>query len=207
MRELSSGERPLLGSLVLAGVLAASGLPPATALGNPIPSAAPEPAAAATPTRDKVTPAQARGPTATERETLQKLHDANQMEIEMGELAKRKGSSKAVRTLGAQLVADHTQADRKIDAYLRKHGSDLRTLATNAATTEHAVIGAKSGVEFDRAFALQMIADHTKAIELLEGAHKETADQDLRTLYDEVLPTLHAHKRAAQGIVAAAARS
>jgi predicted outer membrane protein len=205
MKELSPGERPLLGSLLLAGVMAAAGLPGQTALGNPVPSAAPDPVAAQA--AQKVTPAQARGPTATERETLQKLHDANQMEIEMGELAKRKGSSKAVRQFGAQLVADHTQADRKIDAYLRKRGSDLRSLATVAASPEHAVIGAKSAAEFDRAFALRMIADHTRVIELVEGARKETGDEDLRVIYDELLPTLQAHKRAAQDIVAAAARS
>lgn len=202
MKELSPGERPLLGSLVLVGVMAASGLP-ASALGNPVPSAAPEPAAAV----EKVTPGQGRGPTAMERDTLQKLHDANQMEISMGELAKRKGSSKAVRQLGTELVADHNQADRKIDAYLRKRGSDIRALGTTAVGPEHAMIGAKSGPEFDRAFALRMIADHTKTIDLVEGAHKETRDEELRTIYDELLPTLQAHKRAAQEIVAAAGRS
>jgi putative membrane protein len=203
MKELSPGERPLLGSLLLAGVMAASALP-VPARGNPIPSAAPEPTAAAA---ENVRPTQARGPTATERETLQKLHDANQMEIDMGGLAQKKGSTKAVRQLGTQLVADHTQADRKIDVYLRKRGSDIRSLGTTAVGPEHALIGAKTGAEFDRAFALRMIADHTKAIELVEGAHKETGDDELRSLYDELLPTLQAHKRAAQEIVAAAARS
>ena len=201
MKELTPGERPLLGSLLLAGVLAAWALPTSAAPGDPTSSPGPR----AKP--ENLSPRQAQSPTATERETLQKLHDANQMEIEMGGLAKQKGSSKAVRQFGVRLVADHTQAEKKIEAYLRKRGVDIRTFATTAADAEHAMVGAKSGVEFDRAFALRMIADHTKVIELVEGAMKETGDDDLRAFYDELLPTLQAHKRTAQEIVAASARS
>jgi putative membrane protein len=201
MKEMRSGERPLLGILLLAGVLATWALPPSTAFGDPVPSAAP-------PTKpEKLAPVQASGPTATERETLQKIHDANQVEIEMGELAKQKGSTKAVREFGRRLIADHTLAEKKIDRYLRMRGSDIRTLATTATDSEHAVIGTKSGPEFDRAFAMQMISDHTKVIELVEGARKETGDDDLRAFYDELLPTLQAHKRTAQDIVAASART
>lgn len=202
MRELTPGERPLLGSLLLAGVLAAWALPTAAAPGDTPPSATQRPTKP-----EKLSPRQAGSPTATERETLQKLHDANQMEIEMGGIAKQKGSSKAVREFGTRLVADHTQAEKKIEAYLRKRGVDIRSFASTAADPEHAMLGAKSGVEFDRAFALRMIADHTKAIELVEGALKETGDEDLRAFYDELLPNLQAHKRTAQEIVAASARS
>jgi putative membrane protein len=129
------------------------------------------------------------------------------MEIEMGQLAKQKGSTKVVRQFGERLIADHKQAEKRIEAYFRKRGVDVRTLATTAADAEHTVLGGKSGPEFDRAFGLRMIADHTKAIDLVEGAIKETADEDLRAFYDELLPTLQAHKRTAQEIVTASARS
>lgn len=199
MKELTSGERPLLGSLLLAGVLAAWALPTS--------AASDKPSAALRAKPENLSPRQAQSPTASERETLQKLHDANQMEIEMGGLAKQKGSSKTVRQFGSRLVADHTQTEKKIEAYLRKRGVDIRGFATTVADAEHTMVGAKSGVEFDRAFALRMIADHTKVIELVDGALKETGDEDLRALYDELLPTLQAHKRTAQEIVAASARS
>jgi putative membrane protein len=201
MKELTPGERPLLGALLMAGVLAMWGLPEGPALGNPVPSAAP----VARP--ENGAPVRPSGPTATDRDTLQKLHDANQMEIEMGTLAKQRGSSKLVKQFASRLVADHTAADKKIDVYLRKHGGDIRTLATTAADADHTVLGSKSGVEFDRAFALRMIVDHTKVIDLLEGGRKETGDDDLRAMYEELLPTVQAHKRQAQDIVAGLARS
>lgn len=145
---------------------------------------------------------------APDQATVQKLHDANQMEIQMGSLAKDRGSTKSVREFGRQLIADHTAADRRLDDYLRRHGSDLKTLATTTgADPDHELLATKTGTQFDRAFGLQMIADHTKAIELVESARIETGDGQLRDLYELLLPTLQAHKKAAQEIVAASVRS
>ncbi|MDB4981710.1 MAG: putative exported protein [Myxococcales bacterium] len=153
-------------------------------------------------------PAAPRTTTPLDQATVQKLHDANQMEIQMGSLAKEKGSSKAVRDFGRQLVADHAAADRRLAEYLRRHGGDIKTLATTTSVDpDHDLLATKTGTEFDRAFALQMIADHTKAITLVESARIETADASLRELFDTLLPTLQAHKKTAQDIVVASARS
>jgi putative membrane protein len=146
--------------------------------------------------------------TGLDHATVQKLHDANQMEIQMGSLAKEKGSTKAVREFGRQLIADHTAADHRLDGYLRRHGSDIKTLATTTgADSDHELLATKAGTDFDRAFGLQMIADHTKALTLVESARIETSDGELRDLFESLLPTLQAHKKTAQDIVAASTRS
>jgi putative membrane protein len=145
---------------------------------------------------------------ATDRATIQKLHDANQMEIEMGKVAQEKGSTKAVREFGRRLVLDHTAADKKLDGYLRQRGADLTALATTtAADPDHEMLATKGGTEFDRAFGQQMIRDHQKALDLLASARVETADDSLRMLYDQFVQTIQAHKRVAEDIVAASARS
>lgn len=146
--------------------------------------------------------------TPLDQATVQKLHDANQMEIQMGSLAKEKGSTKAVREFGRQLIADHTAADHRLDDYLRRRGAALKTLATTtSADPDHELLATKSGTDFDRTFALQMIADHTKAITLVESARIETADGQLRELLETLLPKLQAHKKTAQDIVAASTRA
>jgi putative membrane protein len=140
--------------------------------------------------------------------TIQKLHDANQMEIQMGRLAQDKGSTKAVREFGARLVVDHTAADHKLEAFLRSRGADLKTLATTtSADPDHELLATKSGADFDRTFGLQMIRDHQKALDLLNSARVETADDSLRMLYDQLVPVLQTHKRVAEQIVAASVRS
>ena len=143
-----------------------------------------------------------------DKATLQKLHDGDQMEIQMGKLAQDKGSTRAVRSYGGQLVTDHSLAERKLDAYLRKRGSDLGALAsTTSADPDHELLATKSGVDFDRAFAMQMVSDHQKTLDLLESARVETGDDALHVLYDELTVTVRAHKRAAEALLAASAGS
>jgi putative membrane protein len=143
-----------------------------------------------------------------DKSTVQKLHDADQLAIQMGKLAQEKGSTRGVRAYGQRLVADHTLAEHKIDAYLRKRGADLSALAsTTNADPDHELLATKSGVEFDRAFARQMVSDHQKSLDLIESARVETGDDTLRILYDDLTTALRADKRAAEDLLAASARS
>jgi putative membrane protein len=145
---------------------------------------------------------------AGDKATLQKLHDANQMEIQMGGLAQDHGSTKAVREFGKRLVKDHTAADAKLEAFLRTRGSDLTSFATTtSADADHELLATKSGTDFDRAFGQQMVRDHQKAIDLINSARVETADDSLRMLYDQLVPVIQNHKRVAEQIVAASVRS
>jgi putative membrane protein len=143
-----------------------------------------------------------------DKSTIQKLHDGNQLEMQMGKLAQDKGSTRAVRDFGKTLVADHLAADRRLDEHLRKRGLDLTALAsTTNADPEHEMLATKTGVDFDRSFAQQLIRDHQKVLDLLDSARVETADDSLRLLYDQLTITVRAHKRAAEDILVVSARS
>jgi putative membrane protein len=143
-----------------------------------------------------------------DKSTIQKLHDGNQLEMSMGKIAQDKGSTRAVRDYGKMLASDHQAADRRLDEYLRKRGLDLTALAsTTSADPDHEMLATKTGVDFDRAFAQQMIRDHQKVLDLLDSARVETADDSLRLLYDQLTATVRAHKRAAEDILVASARS
>jgi putative membrane protein len=144
----------------------------------------------------------------SDKTTIQKLHDGDQLAIEMGKLAEDKGSTRQTRDYGRRLVTDHTAAERKLEGYLRKRGVDLSALPPTARSdADHEMLATKSGLEFDRAFSQQVIRDHQVAIELLDSARVETADDALRLFYDELLTTESAHKRAAEELLAASARS
>jgi predicted outer membrane protein len=146
--------------------------------------------------------------TGVDKSTIQKLHDGDQLAIQMGKLAQDKGSTRAARAYGQRLVADNTLAERKIDAYLRKRGADLSALAsTTNADPDHELLATKSGVEFDRAFARQIVSDHQKSLDLIESARVETGDDALGVLYDDLTTTLRADQRAAKDLLAASARS
>ena len=131
-------------------------------------------------------------------QALQKLHDANLVALRVGQLAQDKGSARAVKDFGRQLIADHTRAERMIGGYLRRYGLDITTFTTTDEDPDHEVLATKSGAAFDRALAPQVAADHQKAIGLIEAARNDTVDEALMTLYDQLMTTERAHKREAQ---------
>jgi putative membrane protein len=146
--------------------------------------------------------------TASDRATIQKLHDMNQLQIRMGRLAQERGGSRAVKAVGRKLVAEHTAAEQKLDEYLHKRGSSLADLATTtSADADHELLATRSGAEFDRAFALKIVADHTRTIDMLQSARIATYDDVLRDLYDAMVDTEEAHKRAAQDLMPSLAHS
>ncbi|MFN2571810.1 MAG: DUF4142 domain-containing protein [Gemmatimonadales bacterium] len=56
---------------------------------------------------------------------LMKMHRSNQMEIRLGRLAARSGSSAKVKAFGNRLVRDHSAADQKVAALAKKLGITL----------------------------------------------------------------------------------
>ena len=202
MKEMILAGRILLGgSLLLASGASAAAQPsPGDGTTSDVPRAraeAPSPRPVSPPTL-----------ALADKATIQKLHDGNQMEIQMGKLAQDRGSTKSVREFGRKLVEDHTAADRKLEEFLHQRGTSLTAFATTtSADSDHELLATRSGTEFDRAFGLQMVRDHQKVIDLIDSARVETADETLRMLYDQLVPTIQAHKRAAEQIVSASARS
>ena len=51
---------------------------------------------------------------------IRKLHHANEMEVEAGNLAKSKGDSKAVKAFGEELARDHAKADNDVRDLAKK---------------------------------------------------------------------------------------
>jgi predicted outer membrane protein len=219
MKELFQAGRLLLGGFgitVAATILAVSSGAGAEPVPPPIDAAADGPpltAQAAPPAERSPLPEKPRPMTpsrqldSADRQTVQKIHDGNQMELQMGRLAQERGTTREVKALGKRLVVDHTAADKKIDEYLRKRGTSLAELATTTtADGDHELLATRTGRDFDRSFALQMVADHTKSVEMLQSAQIATFDDVLRDLYDQLIETQEAHKRGAQGIIAPMAR-
>jgi putative membrane protein len=141
---------------------------------------------------------------------VQKVHEANQKEIEMGQLAADKAKSPRVKSYARKLVSDHKSADRQLMTYARKKGLESRleqTAAnTNAGETKtqtdmHARLMGETGSEFDHDFAATMVDEHDKAIEMVKSGRDSAADPELRSLFDKALPILEKHRKMAQDLV------
>jgi putative membrane protein len=139
---------------------------------------------------------------------IRKVHEANQKEIEMGQLAADKGKSTALKSYARKLVDDHKTMDRQLMSYASKKGLASRleqtatgTEGTRADSDMHARLQGETGSEFDKDFASTMVDEHDKAIEMVRGARDTVTDSELRTMLGDALPKLEKHRKMAQDLV------
>lgn len=136
--------------------------------------------------------------------TLWKLHQANQMEMQMGELAKAQARSPEVKRYGQRLVADHTGADAKVKTWAGKLKVDLdqKPSASDKAEMDEDMakmdqLKAMKGADFDGKFVQTMADGHKKVIALVAAAQNEAGQKEIRPLLDELLPKLRQHEQIA----------
>ena len=142
--------------------------------------------------------ARAAGPdTAT---VLRNLHEANQMEIAAGKMAKEKGQTVEVQTFGATLVNDHTASDKKVVALAAEENIDLRT-SVPVPSDRMRELTAVKGAAFDELFAAEMLLDHQKVLAEAKAARDKTSDDKLKFLLEVTIPVLDAHHQTARALV------
>jgi putative membrane protein len=139
---------------------------------------------------------------------VQKVHEANLNEIELGQLAADKARSPQVKSYARKLVGDHKAFDRQLVSYAEKKGMTSRLdQVTDAppkrdATTDmRARLMGETGEEFDHDFVATMVDEHDKAIERVRTARDSATDPQLRNLFDGALPKLEQHRKMAQQLL------
>jgi len=134
---------------------------------------------------------------------LSHLHHTNQMEIKMGEMAKQKGNSEAVRVYGSRLIQDRQTADSVVIALAQKYGFTL--VAPSTSGFLHRLVSArekntmtdlakKTGTEFDKAFAEAIVYQHKLDSNQLESAEYSFKEGDIRDLVTRLIPMQMQHQ-------------
>jgi len=139
-----------------------------------------------------------------EKAILDKLHRANQMEIDMGGMAESQSSNDAVKDFAKRLVSDHQKADAQVSSVAQSKDVTLSSGTSAAESKKMDSLKGLTGKAFDRAYLSQMVAGHNKVIKAAEAA-KTTfkSDDQLSSLLNDLLPTLKAHRDEAQRLMPA----
>jgi putative membrane protein len=140
---------------------------------------------------------------------VKKVHEANQKEIELGQLASDKARSEQVKSYARKLVSDHKAADRQLMSYADKKGMTSRLEQAAAATPVtpdtsvdmKARLMGETGEEFDHDFVATMVDEHDKAIEMVRSARDAATDPQFRHIFDGMLPKLEHHRKMAQQLL------
>lgn len=186
--------RKIMVPLTAAALIAAAGYP-VIALGAPHES----PTVSATPSLSTA-------PSALDDATIVAIFDAaNTADIETGELAAQRGSSKEVREMGAMFARDHRMVRQQGRDLAKKLGvtptppKDDQSARQLAETL--AMLRSKHGADFDQAYLAHEVAFHKAVIDAVnEQLLPAIENEELKELVQKVAPAFQAHMMAAQSL-------
>jgi putative membrane protein len=132
-----------------------------------------------------------------DKQFLNEAANGNMHEVQMGHLGLQKAASDGTKKFSQRLVDDHTAAGNEVRELAQKKGvtiaDDHKDVAKNA-------FASKTGSEFDKAFAKDMVEDHRKDIEAFDKENKNGSDPDVKKWAEKTLPTLKSHLQQAESL-------
>jgi putative membrane protein len=122
------------------------------------------------------------------------------MEVQMGELAQRNGSSQAVKDFGKMMVEDHGKANEELKALAQQLNITLPDSMGSEKQNKYNELAQKTGQEFDRAYADLMVKDHQEDIEEFREQAQEGRIPELKNWAAGKVPVLEMHLQKAQAM-------
>ena len=145
-------------------------------------------------------------PAALDDPTIVAIFDgANTADIETGQLAAERGSSKEVRDFGAMLVRDHKMVRQQGRDLAKKLGVTPTPPKGDESAADHAAamkkLGALHGAAFDHAFLQHEVAFHKAVIDAVTTTLLPAIQNaELKKLVVTVAPAFQAHMMAADNL-------
>ena len=119
-------------------------------------------------------------------------------EVRLGELAQQRGSNQTVKDFGKRMVADHTEANKKLQMVAGNESMNISNDLNQEDRATYSKLRHLSGAAFDQAYAADMVKDHRKDIVDFEKEAKYGKDAAVRQFAEETLPTLKHHLQLAE---------
>lgn len=126
---------------------------------------------------------------------------ANMFEVESSKLAQTKASDPALKAYAEKMVADHTEAQTKLQALAAQKSVTLPTsMARRHQHMYDALEKDKPGKDFDEDYKNKMVMSHKEAVSLFDQTAKKAQDADVKSFAATMLPKLQMHGSEAQAL-------
>jgi putative membrane protein len=140
-------------------------------------------------------------------EKLQKIHAANQAELQMAQLGTQQAQSPEVKQYAETLQKDHQDMDQQLTQAAQSAGVQLQGKAFDKkqkdAQKDMEKLQKKTGEDFDKEYMSHMVKDHEKDLKEVRSAAKdaEKANQtQLASVLDQAARGIEAHRDQAEQI-------
>jgi len=140
------------------------------------------------------------GMSAADRKFVLKAARGGMAEVELGQLAVKNASSDAVKQFGQRMVDDHGKANDELKQLAGTKGITLPSSLDRKHKLTYTHMSRLTGQSFDRAYAADMVRDHTEDVREFEKEAANGKDPDVKAWAAKTLPTLREHLHMAQGL-------
>jgi putative membrane protein len=161
---------------------------------------------AVAPAPDTSKPAAATAPAINDAQIAHIAVTANAVDSAAGELAKKKGASKAVKDFGQTMVTDHTGVNKQAVALATKlnvtpQDNDTSRQLKSGGDANLANLQGLSGAAFDKGYIDNEVTYHQAVLDALDKTLIPNAQNaELKSLLEKVRPAIAAHLERAKGI-------
>ena len=163
---------------------------------------------AVAPARDTTPPAAAAAPAINDAQIAHIAVTADAVDSAAGELAKKKGSTKAVKSFGQTMVTDHGGVNKQAVALVTKlnvtpEDNDTSKQLKAGGDANLAKLETLSGAAFDKAYIDNEVAYHQAVLDAIDKTLIPNAkNAELKGLLEKVRPAFAAHLEHAKSIQA-----
>lgn len=131
--------------------------------------------------------------TSADETFAKKAASGGMAEVKLGQLAEERGSNPAVKSFGRRMVQDHSRADNELKSASSKENITLPAELDKSDQATYDRLSKLSGDAFDRAYARDMVKDHTKDVSEFQKEAKNGRNEAIKNFAAQTLPTLQTH--------------
>lgn len=138
----------------------------------------------------------------SDQEFMVKAKQANQAEIEMGQLAQTQTTNDSVQNYGMLMVNEHSLAQNDLLVLAANKNVTLPTTLSPADQAKKNQLMTLTGPKFDSAYMHSQIQAHQMTQDLFESQISQGQDQEVRNYASKYLPHINMHLHMADSIAA-----
>jgi putative membrane protein len=124
---------------------------------------------------------------------VEKAASGGLAEVKLGQLAEEKGSNPAVKQFGRRMVRDHSKANDDLKSAAERENLTLPSEMDKADQATYDRLSKMSGEAFDKAYARDMVRDHSKDVAEFQKEAKNGHDEAIKNFAAQTAPTLQSH--------------
>ncbi|WP_245966957.1 DUF4142 domain-containing protein [Sphaerisporangium album] len=128
-----------------------------------------------------------------DRDFLVKVRQAGLWEIPTGQQAQERAGSERVKEVGRHLIADHTKLDEQVRALAAKLNVPLPSTPNADQQGWMAELSARTGEEYDRAFADRLRFAHGKVFAVVAAVRAGTKNDEIRAFAQVAVDVVMKH--------------